>query len=113
MNEEIIKPFPLAYMRGASLDNCIVILDEAQNVSLDNSRVFLSRIGSNSKMILLGDTNQVDMKNKRESSLKKLLEMFKDTPKIGVINMEDKDTENVRNPIIDTIEAKFKKQYGE
>lgn len=112
MNEEIIKPFPLAYMRGASLDNSIILLDEAQNVTIDNSRTFLTRIGSNSKLIILGDTNQIDMKNRKESSLKFLMEIFKDTPKIGVINMEDKDTENVRNPLIDIIEDKFKEYYN-
>lgn len=107
LNFDIIRPFPLAYMRGASLDDCIIIADECQNVSLDNSRTLLTRIGSNCKLIVLGDINQIDMKNKEESSLEKLLNMFEDTSKIGVVNMEDKDTENVRNPLISVIEDKF------
>lgn len=111
MEKDIFRPFPLAYMRGASLDDCIIIADEMQNVTIDNSRTLLTRIGSNCKLILLGDTNQVDMKNKSESSLEKLLKIFADTNNIGVINMDENDT-NVRNPLINTIESKYNK-YNE
>lgn len=107
LEKDIIRPFPLAYMRGASLDDCIIIADEMQNVSLDNSRTLLTRIGSNCKLILLGDINQVDMKNKNESSLPKLIGMFEEVESFGVINMSEKDT-NVRNPLISVIEEKYK-----
>ena len=107
IGKEIIRPFPLAYMRGASLDDCIIIADEMQNVTLDNSRTLLTRIGSNSKIILLGDINQIDMKNKHESSLEALINIFDEVENIGVIRMSEDDT-NVRNPLITTIEAKFK-----
>ena len=110
MEKDIIRPFPLAYMRGASLDNCIIIADEMQNISLDNSRTLLTRIGSNCKLIVLGDTNQIDMRNKEESSLQKLLEIFKDVDNIGVINMGMSET-NVRNPLITTIEDKYNDYY--
>ena len=106
IDKDFIKPFPLAYMRGASLDNCIIIADEMQNVSLGNARTLLTRIGSNCKLILLGDFNQIDIKEKNESSLKTLIEMFKDIENIGVIEMSNSDT-NVRNPLIDIIESKF------
>lgn len=111
LDRDIIRPFPLAYMRGASLDDCIIIADEMQNVSLDNSRTLLTRIGSNCKLILLGDTNQIDIKNKEESSLEKLLHLFEGDEEFGVINMEMEDT-NVRNPLITIIEEKFQK-YNE
>lgn len=111
IEKEIIKPFPLAYMRGASLDDCIIIADEMQNVTLDNSRTLLTRLGSNSKLILLGDINQIDMKNKNESSLEILLELFKDVDNIGVIKMSEEDT-NVRNPLITIIEEKYKGYYN-
>lgn len=111
LDAEIIKPFPLAYMRGASLDDCIIIGDEFQNVNLDNSRTQMTRIGSNCKLILLGDENQIDMKNKHESSLSKIIKLFNETPKIGTISMCSKDT-NVRNPLITEIENKFKELYG-
>jgi len=106
LDKEIIRPFPLAYMRGASLDDCIIIADEMQNVTLDNSLTLLTRIGSNCKLILLGDINQIDMKNKHESSLEQLLEMYDNTSNIGVIEMSTEDV-NVRNPIIAVIEEKY------
>jgi phosphate starvation-inducible PhoH-like protein len=106
LEKEFIQPFPLAYVRGASLDNCIMILDEGQNLTISNSRTFLTRLGENSKIIMLGDTNQIDIKNKEESSLSILINMFKNTSNIGIVEMNDSDT-NVRNPIIDTIENKF------
>jgi phosphate starvation-inducible PhoH-like protein len=110
MDYDLIRPFPLAYARGTTLDNCIIIADEMQNVALDNARTLLTRIGKNSKMILLGDSNQIDLRNKVESSLEPLLDMFNSVEKIGTIRMNDKDI-NVRNPIINTIEEKFKEYY--
>ena len=107
VEKDIIRPAPLAFIRGTSLDDCIIIADEMQNVTLDNSRTLLTRIGSNAKIILLGDINQIDMRNKGESSLEVLLELFKDTDNIGVIKMNDEDT-NIRNPLINVIEKKYK-----
>jgi len=106
LEKEIIRPFPLAYMRGVSLDDCIIIADEMQNVTLDNSLTLLTRIGSNTKLILLGDINQIDMKNKHDSSLEQLLNMYVNTDNIGVIEMSNEDV-NVRNPIIAVIEEKY------
>lgn len=103
----IIKFLPLAYIRGTNLDNCIVILDEIQNVSIDNARTLLTRIGEDCKIICLGDANQIDLKNKRDSSLDVVLKIFKGVEDIGCITMDAND-ENCRNPIIKTIEAKFK-----
>ena len=111
LNEEIIVPFPIAYMRGATLDDCIVILDEMQNVNLDNARTLMTRIGNNSKLIILGDKNQIDLKNKNESSLDILLNMFENTENFGVISMSEEDT-NVRNPLIKIIEERFKDYYN-
>lgn len=103
---DIITPFPLAYMRGASLDNCIIIADEIQNLTMGNARTLMTRIGSNSKLIMLGDVNQVDINNWNESALEKIVKLFKNVDKIGVIEMSDEDT-NIRNPIINVIEKKF------
>lgn len=107
----IIHFLPLAYIRGTNLDNAIIILDETQNVSVDNARTLLTRIGENSKIICLGDTNQIDLRNKTESSLEVLLKIFKDTEDVGSIIMDEND-ENCRNPIIKTIEQKFKEHYN-
>jgi len=106
IEKEIIRPFPLAYMRGTSLDDCIIIADEMQNVSLDNSRTLLTRIGSNTKLILLGDINQIDIRNKEESSLEILLSLFNGVSNMGVIRMSEADT-NIRNPLISIIEDKY------
>jgi len=107
ITQDIIRPFPLAYMRGASLDDCIIIADEMQNVTFDNSRTLLTRIGSNCKLLVLGDINQIDLRNKNESSLKVLLELFEGTKDIGVIKMSEEDT-NIRNPLINVIEKQYK-----
>jgi phosphate starvation-inducible PhoH-like protein len=103
----IIHFLPLAYIRGTNLDNSIIILDETQNVSIDNARTLLTRIGSNSKIICLGDINQIDLRNKQDSSLEVLMKIFDGTDDIGTITMDEND-ENCRNPIIKTIEQKFK-----
>lgn len=103
----IIHFLPLAYIRGTNLDNSIIILDETQNVSIDNARTLLTRIGSNSKIICLGDTNQIDLRNKQDSSLEVVIKIFDGVNDIGCITMDEND-ENCRNPIIKTIEQKFK-----
>ena len=110
VEKDIIRPFPLAYMRGTTLDDCIIIADEMQNVSIDNSRTLLTRIGSNCKLILLGDTNQIDLRNKKESSLEILLSLFDEVNDIGVIKMSEADT-NIRNPLISIIEDKYRDHY--
>lgn len=106
-DSSVIKFLPLAYIRGTNLDNCIIILDETQNVSVDNARTLMTRIGQDSKIICLGDTNQIDLKNKKDSSLEVLLRIFEGVSDIGCITMDEND-ENCRNPIIKTIEQKFK-----
>jgi phosphate starvation-inducible protein PhoH and related proteins len=110
VKEEIIKSFPLAYMRGVSLDDSIIIVDEAQNIGTDNMRTMMTRVGMNSKLIILGDTNQIDMKYKQDSSLDLIMKMFEDVDSFGVIRMDETDT-NIRNPLINTIESKFKEFY--
>lgn len=108
LGEEIIKPFPVAFLRGVTIDDSIVIVDEAQNLSMSNIKTIMSRISSSSKMIILGDTNQIDLRNKSESSLEKILTMFNNKiDKVRVVRMNDND-DNIRNPIIKEIENIFK-----
>lgn len=107
LEQEFLRPFPLAYIKGSSLDDCIIIADEMQNIILDNALTLLTRLGSNAKMIILGDIDQIDLANKKDSSLEPLLEMYADVPQIGTIEMDDND-DNVRNPLIDIIVAKYK-----
>ncbi len=111
-DSDIIRPFPLAYIRGTTLDNAIVVIDEAQNITIDNARTILTRIGQNCKMILLGDTNQIDLKNRDESSLDVLMKMFEGSDKIGVLKMSSSDA-SIRNPIINHIEEKYNNYFQE
>jgi len=110
LEKGVIVPYPLAYIKGASIDDGIVIGDEIENMSVRNSRVLMTRIGSNCKMILLGDVDQIDMRKPKDSSLDVLLKIFKEHPGIGVVQMSDKDI-NTRHPMITGIEAKYKKYY--
>lgn len=111
LNEEIIKPFPVAFLRGTSIDNAIIIVDESQNLSMYNMQTIMSRLSSSSKMIILGDTNQIDLKNKNESSLSDLINIFKDKiDGIKVVEMNE-DDDNVRNPLIKHIENIFKEYF--
>jgi len=105
LNEGLIEVLPLAYIRGRSIDNSIIIVDEAQNISLKNMRSTLTRIGDNSKMIITGDTKQIDIKNKRLSSLDTVVSIFAGKPNIGTLEFQTKDI--VRNPIVMMIEDEF------
>lgn len=102
---ELIEILPLAYIRGMNIDDSIVIVDEAQNISLSNMRTIMTRIGSNSKMIIIGDSKQIDLTNKRESSLERIYEKFSVNEKFGAIRFERED--QVRNPLINEIEEGF------
>ena len=101
----MIEVLPLAYIRGRSIDNAIIIVDEAQNISLKNMRSTLTRIGENSKMIITGDSKQIDIKNKRLSSLDTVVHMFSNRNGIGTMNFLISDI--VRSPIVRMIEEVF------
>jgi phosphate starvation-inducible PhoH-like protein len=97
---------PIAYVRGRSIDNSLIIIDEAQNISLENMRTLMTRIGDNSKIIILGDVKQKDIRNKKESSLGVVLEKFKDKQGFGTVELRNAE-DIVRNPIIKVIEDVF------
>lgn len=107
MECEIIEVLPLAYIRGRSIDNAIIIVDEAQNISLKNMRTTMTRIGEDSKMIIIGDTRQIDLKDKKLSSLDVVMQMFANNTKIGTMHFLKSDI--VRNPLIIEIEEEFEK----
>ena len=102
----LIQVQPLAFVRGRSIDNTIIIVDESQNISVKNMRTLMTRIGDNSKMVILGDTKQKDIKNKSNSSLEVVLERFKDKEGFGCVELRDPN-DVVRNPIIKVIESIF------
>lgn len=101
----LIEVQPLAFIRGRSIDNTVIIVDEAQNLSYDVMKAVLTRIGENSKIIITGDVKQIDLKQKKESCLLWLTEKFEGNPHFGVVKFER--TDQVRNPIINIIEDMF------
>jgi phosphate starvation-inducible protein PhoH and related proteins len=102
----LIKIQPLTYIRGRSIDNTIIIVDEAQNITVNNMRSLMTRIGDDSKLVILGDTKQKDLGRGKESSLEIILEKFKGIEGFGSVELRDpKDV--VRNPIIQVIEKTF------
>lgn len=105
----IVEFLPIAYIRGLSLSDAIIVLDEAQNVSIDNIRTIMSRFDETCKLILLGDTHQKDLKNKRDSGLDFIITHFKNIEQLGIIQFT-KD-EIIRNPLIKVFEDRFDELY--
>lgn len=108
MKKDLIEVLPLAYIRGLSIDNAIVIADEAQNFTSHTFKTIMTRIGSNSKYIFLGDIEQIDRKKKGESGLATMLDVFKDESFVGTVEFDDEDC--VRNPIIPLMLEKLRER---
>lgn len=108
MDEGVIQIAPLAYMRGRTLEGAFVILDEAQNTSLTQIKMFLTRMGNNSKFIVTGDMTQVDLPNKEDSGLSKAIELIKKIKGISIINFCTADI--VRHPLVSKIVNAFSKE---
>ena len=96
-----IEIAPLAFMRGRTLKNCFAILDEAQNATETQIKMFLTRIGENSKLVVNGDPSQVDLINKRDSGLIKSTNILKDLEEIKIIEFDHNDV--VRHPLVSKI----------
>ena len=102
-----IEIAPLAFMRGRTLKNCFAILDEAQNATDTQIKMFLTRIGENSKIVINGDPTQIDLPNKNYSGLKKSKKILGHLNEISVIDFDHKDV--VRHPLV----AKIVKAYSD
>jgi phosphate starvation-inducible PhoH-like protein len=103
---EVIEVFALAYMRGMTIDNSILIFEEAQNATPKQMKLLLTRIGSNTKFFISGDIEQTDRyKDKKHSGLYDAITRFNNIPGIGVFEFGDKD--GVRNPIITKILQRY------
>ena len=107
----LIQIQPLAFVRGRSIDNTIIIVDEAQNISIQNMRTLMTRIGDNSKMVILGDVKQKDIKNPKNSSLEVVIDKFEGIDGFGCVSLRNPD-DIVRNPIIKIIEKVFEELEG-
>jgi phosphate starvation-inducible PhoH-like protein len=101
----VIEIAPLAYMRGRTLENAYVILDEAQNTTVGQMKLFLTRLGFGSKMIVTGDVTQSDLPRKVESGLVKAANILKEIPGIEIQYFEKIDV--VRHPLVQTILQRF------
>ena len=107
----LIQIQPLAFVRGRSIDNTIIVVDEAQNISIQNMRTLMTRIGDNSKMVILGDVKQKDIKNPKNSSLEVVIDKFEGIDGFGCVSLRNPD-DVVRNPVIKIIERIFEELEG-
>jgi len=96
-----IEIAPLAFMRGRTLKNCFAILDEAQNATKTQIKMFLTRIGENSKLVVNGDPSQIDLLNKNSSGLANSTEILKKLKEIAILEFDQRDV--VRNPLVSKI----------
>ena len=103
INDDVIEIAPISFLRGRTFVNACVIVDESQNVTKVQMEMILSRLGINSKMLLTGDSAQIDLKNKRDSGLPYLYEMRDKIQGLGVYELKT----NHRHPIVDDILSYF------
>ena len=101
MEKHIIQIAPLAFMRGRTLSDAVVILDEAQNTTSQQIRMFLTRMGMNTKMVITGDLTQIDLPREQRSGLKEALKILEGVEGIGVVNLGQKDI--VRHKLVTRI----------
>jgi phosphate starvation-inducible PhoH-like protein len=101
-----IQIAPLAFMRGRTLDNAFVILDEAQNTTHSQMKMFLTRMGKNAKFMLTGDPGQIDLPRRVISGLKEALLVLKSVKGVGIIHLDDKDV--IRHRLVKKVIAAYK-----
>jgi phosphate starvation-inducible protein PhoH and related proteins len=97
----VIEIAPLAYMRGRTLHDAFVLLDEAQNTTSEQIKMFLTRMGPNSKVIITGDQTQVDLPKRQKSGLNEALRILKDVKGIGFVYLSGKDV--IRHKLVKSI----------
>ena len=105
MEKQVIEIAPLAFMRGRTLSNSVVILDEAQNSTRSQMKMFLTRMGQNTKMIINGDVSQIDLIKKADSGLIEAVRLLKGIPSISLIHLSQDDV--VRNPLVQKIIERY------
>jgi phosphate starvation-inducible PhoH-like protein len=96
--DRVIEIAPLAYMRGRSLNDCMIILDEAQNTTKEQMKMFLTRIGEHARAVITGDVTQIDLPRRVDSGLVHALSILKDVEGIHVAYLHTTDV--VRHPLI-------------
>lgn len=107
MEKGAIEVAPLAYMRGRTLDNAFIVLDEAQNTTPEQMKMFLTRIGYGSKVVVTGDVTQMDLPEGKKSGLQESVKILQDIEGIGFITLTNKDV--VRHPLVQKIILAYEK----
>ncbi len=105
-----IEVAPLAYMRGRTLDDSFIILDEAQNTTPEQMKMFLTRLGFNSKAVITGDVTQIDLPDARRSGLVEATKVLKNIEGIGIVHLNEKDV--VRHRLVQDIIKAYEKYYS-
>ena len=111
LEKQIIEIAPLAYMRGRTLDDSFIILDEAQNTTPEQMKMFLTRIGFNSKVVVTGDLSQTDLPEGKKSGLAEAVKILKDIEGISIHQFSDKDV--VRHKLVQKIIIAYEKYENE
>jgi phosphate starvation-inducible PhoH-like protein len=107
MERGMIEVAPLAFMRGRTLNDSFVILDEAQNTTSEQMKMFLTRIGFNSKAVITGDITQIDLPKTQTSGLKEAIEVLRDVEGIGFVAFDERDV--VRHPLVQKIVGAYER----
>lgn len=109
LDKNIIQIAPLAFMRGRTLSNAVIILDEAQNTTIPQIKMFLTRLGMQSKMIITGDLTQIDLPNTQTSGLKNAIQTLQNTNGISIIQFNQNDI--LRHPLVQRIINAYQQQH--
>ena len=107
MEKGVIEVAPLAYMRGRTLDNSFIVLDEVQNTTQAQMKMFLTRLGFGSKAVVTGDLTQIDLPEGQKSGLKQATQILKEVEGIGICRLTNQDV--VRHPLVQRIVEAYEK----
>ena len=108
LEDSTIQIAPLAFMRGRTLDNAFVILDEAQNATVNQLKMFLTRMGKSAKFIVTGDITQIDLPNRDDSGLLRAIELLGNIKGISIIYFDSRDI--IRHKLVKYIVEAFRKK---
>ena len=110
MEDGTVQIAPLAFMRGRTLDNAFVILDEAQNTTVSQLKMFLTRMGRNARFIVTGDVTQIDLPRREDSGLVPVIDMLRGIDGIGIVGFDNRDI--IRHRLVKHIVEAFEKRGG-
>ena len=108
MESDIIEIVPLAYMRGRTLNQSVIILDEGQNTTIPQMKMFLTRMGTGSKIIVTGDVTQVDLPRQMRSGLTDAVHRLRDLERIAIVYLDEHDI--VRHPLVQQIVRAYEEE---